>query len=561
MLVRLIVGLLFLGALASGGWYGYEYYSRPADHSFRTAPVKRGDLVSFISATGTIEPEELVDVGAQVAGQIYEFGTDKDGKQIDYGSVVETDMILAKIDATLYAADLESAQALLALGKAGVTKSEADVEQFKGKLEQAKADEESAKGKLEQSNADLEQFNAKLNQMQSDLVQLKAKLEQAQKDWDRAKKLGPSEALSQESFDGYKQAFDSARANVVSGAATIAQAQAGIASGKAAVTQAKSAILSSQAASRQATAAINGSIAAVEQAKANVQRDEATIKRAEKNVSYCTIKSPVKGVIIDRRVNIGQTVVSSLNAPSLFLIAKDLTKLQVWVSVNEADIGNIHPQQDVTFLVDAFPGKTFKGKVGKVRLNATMTQNVVTYTVEVQTDNSNGKLLPYLTANAHFEVDTRKDVLSVPNAALRWTPLPALVAPDVPKDEEKPAHAHRGGGDGSGGGGGGGGQGKGSGSARIGSGEEHKTRTTYGKLWIQDGNYVRPIRVKVGISDGTSTEVSGDQLQEGQVAILGENVKSDTAATTNPFAPQPFARSRPTPSTAPGTSGAGTAPK
>ena len=153
--------------------------------------------------------------------------------------------------------------------------------------------------------------------------------------------------------------------------------------------------------------------------------------RAQRNLSYCTIKSPVKGVIIDRRVNIGQTVVASLNAPSLFLLAKDLTRMQVWVAVNEADIGKIHPGQPVTFTVAAFPGETFRGEVGKVRLNASMTQNVVTYTVEVITDNSNGRLLPYLTANVQFELDRRKDVLLVPSAALRWTPSADQVAPRV----------------------------------------------------------------------------------------------------------------------------------
>ena len=127
-------------------------------------------------------------------------------------------------------------------------------------------------------------------------------------------------------------------------------------------------------------------------------------------------------MIVDRRVNIGQTVVSSLSAPSLFLIAKDLTRIQVWASVNEADIGNIHPGQPVTFTVDAFPGATFQGVVGKIRLNATMTQNVVTYTVEVNTDNADGKLLPYLTANLKFMVGEHQDVLMVPNAALRFVP-------------------------------------------------------------------------------------------------------------------------------------------
>src|SRR5262249_10173256 len=136
--------------------------------------------------------------------------------------------------------------------------------------------------------------------------------------------------------------------------------------------------------------------------------------------------------IIDRRVNIGQTVVSSLNAPSLFLIAKDLKRMQVWISVNEADIGSIRAGQPVTFTVDAFPSEMFKGEVNKVRLNAAMTQNVVTYTVEATTDNASGRLLPYLPANAKFEVQHDKDVLLVPNAALRYTPPPELIAGEAP---------------------------------------------------------------------------------------------------------------------------------
>jgi HlyD family secretion protein len=117
-------------------------------------------------------------------------------------------------------------------------------------------------------------------------------------------------------------------------------------------------------------------------------------------------------------------VVASLNAPSLFLLAKDLKRMQVWVSVNEADIGQIKPGQPVTFTIDAYPSEVFKGEVGKVRLNATMTQNVVTYTVEIITDNSSGKLLPYLTANVNFIVGQRKDVLLAPTPR-QWTPAGA----------------------------------------------------------------------------------------------------------------------------------------
>ncbi len=296
-----VVALLFLGYLLRG---------KSTSAGFKTVQVKRGDLQATISATGTVEPEEVVDIGAQVAGRIVSFGKDKNGEEVDYGSVVEAGMVLARIDDALYAADVASAKAQLGQNKAAVLNAEAN------------------------------------------LLQLKAKLFQAERDWARAQKLGPSDALSQTDYDAAQAAYEVAKANVEVG--------------KAAIVQAKSA----------------------------VDLAQAQLQRAQKNLSYCTIVSPVKGVIVDRRVNIGQTVVSSLNAPSLFLLAKDLNRLQVWVSVNEADIGRIQPGQPVTFTVDAQPGVVFPGKVGKIRLNATMTQNVVTYTVEVDTDNSGGKLLP-----------------------------------------------------------------------------------------------------------------------------------------------------------------------
>ncbi len=235
--------------------------------------------------------------------------------------------------------------------------------------------------------------------------------------------------------------------------------------------------------------------------------------------------SPVDGVIIDRRVNIGQTVVSSLNAPSLFLIAKNLKRLQVWVSVNEADIGSIRPAQPVTFTLDARPGETFRGKVGKIRLNATMTQNVVTYTVEVITDNSSGKLLPYLTANVQFEVARHTNVLTVPTAALRWTPKPQQISGESHKGSTGGATQR-------------GGPGGSEPGARPGAGSTSGRR---GILWVMAGNGVRPIRVQTGLSDGTMTEVQGDALKEGLEVITAEQHQAGAAASAtgaNPFTPQ-----------------------
>ena len=251
----------------------------------------------------------------------------------------------------------------------------------------ARIDDSLFAAEVSQAKAQLAQSRANVQRAEADLGQLKAKLIQAESDWLRAQKLGPSEALSQSDFDAARSNYDVARANLKVGQA------------------------------------------ALRQTKEAVAQSEAVLKKANQNLDYCTIRSPVKGVIIDRRVNIGQTVVASLSAPSLFLIAKDLKRMQIWVAVNEADIGNIRVGQPVSFTVDAFPRDTFAGTVGKVRLNATMTQNVVTYTVEVITDNSDGKLMPYLTANVKFLLATRQNVLLVPNAALRWFPQPDQIAP------------------------------------------------------------------------------------------------------------------------------------
>ena len=309
---------------------------------------------------------------------------------------------------------------------------------------------------------------------------MQARLLQTENDWKRAQKLGPSDALSQTDFDAARSNFEVAKANLGVGKAAIAQA------------------------------------------KGTVAQAEATLKRSLQNLSYCTIVSPVKGVIIDRRVNIGQTVVASLNAPSLFLLAKDLTRMQVWVSVNEADIGRIKPGQPVTFTVDAYPGEVFVGEVGKVRLNATMTQNVVTYTVEIITDNSDGRLLPYLTANVTFIVGERKDVLLVPNAALRWTPQLSQVVAEFRGNSEKAP----------------GSEARAQAKPPVKAGKEEQAR---GAVYIPQGTLVRPVYVTLGLSDGSQIEVESRELKEGTPLVVGE-MESQPAGKPapggSPFTPQ-----------------------
>ena len=534
--IEIVITLVVLGTIGYGGYYIYERATAPAERVYRTAPVKRGGIIANINATGTIEPEEVVDIGAQVAGRINSFGMDKAGKPIDYGSVVEAETILAQIDASLYESDLAQARAQFDVDTAGVAKAQADLETAKAKLDQTKSDHEQLKAKLEQVQSDQHQFDARVDQAKSDLAQSQAKFEQAQRDWTRAQRLGPSDALSQESFDAFKGVFEAAQGAVNSNKAMIAQADANVISQRAVIAQAKANIESQKAVVAQATAAIAASAAMINQAKGTVAHDVASVARAQKNVDYCTIKSPVKGVIIDRRVNIGQTVVSSLNAPSLFLLAKDLTRVQVWASMNEADIGSIKPGQPVTFTVEAF-AKTFKGSVRKIRLNATSTQNVTTYTIEVETDNSSGILYPYMTANTSFEVARKDDVMMVPNSALRFMPKPDEIAPDVPPEEEKPAHGRGSHADGA--------------LPPADTGDKPmsdtkevthaaKPRKTRSKVWIKDGQFVRPIKVEVGITDGTNTEIISGEVKEEMLVVVGKQATSsaDAANPTNPFTPQ-----------------------
>jgi HlyD family secretion protein len=427
---------LLIIILAGGGGAWWRHARSHSKLSFRTAVVKRGEVAAIISASGTIEPEEVVDVGAQVAGLIKSFGTDIEGKTIDYGSVIEQGAVLAKIDESVYAADLAVARA---------------------QMEQDKAGELSAHANLDQ---------------------MEAKLIQAEAEWKRSQELSNSRLLARVDYDTAQANFEVAKANVAVAKAAIAQAKA-----------------------------------------ATVQA-QAGFEKAQRNLDFCIIKSPVKGVIIDRRVNIGQTVVSSFNAPSLFLIAKDLTRMQIWVAVNEADVGRIVPGAPVTFFCDAFPGRQFEGAVGKVRLNATMTQNVVMYTVEVNTENPDKVLLPYLTANVHFVTTKESNALLVPNAALRWSPSSlAQISPDVRTQNQVDPSPGDSGGD--------------SKSSRQNKGsKDHQ-----GTIWWKDGEFVRPLEVKVGTSDGANTAVTGENLLEGQEVVTGEIAANSQTSTKNPFLP------------------------
>ena len=422
-----VVAVIIAAAAVWGGMKLWKNNSKENALSFKLEKISRNNLRSTISASGTIEPEELINVGAQVNGKIMKFGIDADGKNVDYGSRITAGTVLARIDDVLY---------------------EAEVRQAKAAKLQAEAAIKSAQANIAVSKADLML---------------------AEQNWSRARELFPKKAMSRSDYDAARAQYFAARARIGVTEASLAQARSQLASA------------------------------------------EAALLKAERNLNYCVITSPVDGVIIDRRVSVGQTVVSNMSASSIFLIAKDLKKMQVWASVNEADIGDIKVGMPVIFTVDTFPGRRFRGNVLKVRLNATMSQNVVTYVVEISADNKDGTLLPYLTANVRFIKASRNNVLTVSNAALRFQPEPAMVAPEFAEKFAELLQSRRG-------------------NNRL--------------LWIQTPQGLKPVKVTTGLVSSGETEIVSGDVKEGDDVVNGTVVetpgapKVKKASGGSPFMPK-----------------------
>ena len=290
--MKLALSVIAVVILVAGGAAYYTVYvAAEAPTNFLTVPVTRGDLLSAISATGTVEPEEVVDIGAQVVGRIKDFGIDPNDpekkKRIDYGSVIHEGTELA----------VYRRCGVQGPGRSGQSRLYPLASRSEANAGQAFADRNKTRKRAEalRSIKDIPGTDR------------------------------PIKGIADSDYDLAVANNEVAKANVAVDEATIVQ-------------------------------------------------NKAALDMAKTNLDYTIIKSPVEGVIVDRRVNIGQTVVGgSLNTPSMFLIAKDLSKMQVWASVNEADIGQIRSRKEmpVQFTVDAYPGEVFRGKVAQIRLNAT----------------------------------------------------------------------------------------------------------------------------------------------------------------------------------------------
>jgi len=327
---RAILILVIIAAIGAGVG---AYYIRRGGGEIQvvTSPVTRGEIIDTVGSTGTLQAVTTVQVGSQVSGNISWLGA-------DFNSIVKKSQVIARLDPSVFQAQVDQANANLVKAQADVVRAQADVDRSKVALVDA---------------------NQKFT---------------------RAKELNEKKLVTQADLDSAKVAVDSAQ----------------------------SAVQSSQA-------SFSASQAVVIQSRAN-------LNQAQLNLDHCTITAPIDGIIIQRSVDVGQTVAASMQAPTLFIIAADLTKMQVNANIDEADVGRIRPQQTVTFRVDAYPGEEFQGAVSQIRLQPVVVQNVTTYATIINVPNSELKLKPGMTANLRIQIARRADVLRVANGALRFRP-------------------------------------------------------------------------------------------------------------------------------------------
>jgi HlyD family secretion protein len=384
--MRRIVSIVVVALLAGGGVLAYLYaQSRGSAPKYRTARVERGSLTAAVSATGSLNAVVVVQVGSQVSGQIKEL-------KVDFNSIVKKNQVIARIDPDIFEAKVNQAKADLDSSRAAVLNQEAQVER-------ARADVDNARAALVEAKA----FTAKAQVQSAD----------AKRDYDRKTELFGRQLIANSDLDTAQATYDAAVAQLDSTRAREQALGSGI---------------------QSALAQLRVAQAMLESARAQVNQKDAALKQAQVDLDHTTILAPVDGVVVSRQVDVGQTVAASLQAPVLFTIAQDLTKMQVETSVDEADIGRLKLDDRATFTVDAFPGDTFTGTVTQIRKAPQVVQNVVTYTVIVSVDNPSGRLMPGMTANVKLVVAQKPSALKVPNAALRFRPAGVDAATPTPAE-------------------------------------------------------------------------------------------------------------------------------
>jgi len=423
------------------------YFRGPAQPAYLTAAVDRGDVVAAITATGNTNAVTTVQVGSQVSGNVIAL-------YADFNTKVKKGQLVARIDPAIF---------------------QAKVDQAKANLESAKSAVVTARATLVKSDADIANAQANVANQKANLVHAQSSVTDAKTKNARRVELVKEGIVAQEDADTAQATYD--------------QAVASLDAAQAAVTAAQSSVASAQAQKEVAQAQLQS-------AEAQVTQNTAALKQAQLDLDHTQIVAPVDGTVVSRNMDVGQTVAASFQAPTIFLIAQDLTKMQVDTNVDESDVGPIRLGQQANFTVDAYPGVVFPGRVAQIRQAPINVQNVVTYDVVVEVSNADLKLFPGMTANVRIVTGRAEHALRLPVAAMRFHPAPA--ATPAAKGQSK-------------------------------SGRAVPGAPVQQAVYVLDQGKLKRVPVTLGFSDGNYTQVLSG-LQEGQLVVTG-------MATTNKAAP------------------------
>ncbi|MGL4728303.1 MAG: efflux RND transporter periplasmic adaptor subunit [Bosea sp. (in: a-proteobacteria)] len=384
-----ITGLAAIGLGLAGYWFVKPAGGAADVTPYRTAAVDRGAIIATVRATGTLNPVSTVLVGSQLSGQIVEI-------LADYNAQVKAGQIVARLNSDQIKARRDAAAADVA---------------------QARSDQAVRKAQAERSRATRLRAESTVRDLVAQRERVVAQRADADRSFVRQKELFARGVGSQ-------VALDNARTQGEVQAAALNSAEAQIASAKAEIVGLDADIALADA--------------QVKTAEAMILQRQAKLTDTEIDLERTDIRSPVDGVVVQRQVELGQTVAASLSTPTLFLIAQDLSSIEIYANIDESDVGRLKPGQIATFTVAAYPERTFQGRLKLVRLGATTIQNVVTYTAVITVSNADMALLPGMTANLQLVTEERRDVLRISNAALRFRP-PAGVGVQLPEARRPPA--------------------------------------------------------------------------------------------------------------------------
>jgi len=499
----LAIGVGGVVLLAGAAYYFWGGNSSAAQ--YMTARVDRGNLRNTVTATGTLQAVTTVQVGSQASGTISNL-------YADYNSVVKKGQLIAQLDPSVPKAQVEQARANLQQAQAALQQARAAVSNSRAGVSGARAQAQAAQSTAQNNQAGVSAAEA-------NLAVLKAQADDAASYLRQQQSLQQAGVIAQRDVDVAQTAYQTAKARYDQGVAQLNQAKLSQQS------SASSGVAQSQAQVQQSQAQVQQSQAQVAAAEAQVQQTAASLQLAQVNLAHTTITSPIDGVVVSRDVNVGQTVAASLSAPTLFTIANDLTKMQVIANIDQADIGLVENAKSVKFSVDAFPGKEFEGKIEQMRLNPQNVQNVVTYNVVIDVDNPEQKLKPGMTSNLTFTIDERNNVIKVPNAALRFTPQDATGQRTGAGGNWQGRRQANAGGDAA--------------QASGNRGDVQFARPTDPVLagqtrvvWVlgKDGKPDRR-RIKIGLTDGISTEVLEGNLVEGEMVITGQTQSASSSSS------------------------------